>query len=80
MDQSRVMTSNAHRPLSRSSIWAFGLVALPLSTIGLPLTIYLAPFYSAEMGISLAALGTAMMLARIVDVVVDPFILALLPI
>jgi Na+/melibiose symporter-like transporter len=68
------MTSNAHRPLSRSSIWAFGLVALPLSTIGLPLTIYLAPFYSAEMGISLAALGTAMMLARIVDVVVDPFI------
>lgn len=60
--------------LSRSSIWAFGLVALPLSTIGLPLTIYLAPFYSAEMGLSLAALGTAMMLARVVDIAVDPFI------
>jgi glycoside/pentoside/hexuronide:cation symporter, GPH family len=61
-------------PMSRGSVWAFGAVALPLSTIGLPLTIYLAPFYAGEMGLSLAALGTAMMLARILDVVVDPFI------
>jgi glycoside/pentoside/hexuronide:cation symporter, GPH family len=60
--------------LSKLSVWSFGAVALPLSTIGLPLTIYLAPFYAGEMGLSLAALGTAMMLARILDVVVDPFI------
>ncbi len=60
--------------MSRASIWAFGAVAMPLSTIGLPLTIYLAPFYAGEMGLSLAALGTAMMLARILDVAVDPFI------
>jgi glycoside/pentoside/hexuronide:cation symporter, GPH family len=64
----------AENKLSRAGIWAFGAVALPLSTIGLPLTIYLAPFYAGEMGLSLAALGTAMLLARILDVVVDPFI------
>jgi len=62
------------KKLSRASVWAFGAVALPLSTIGLPLTIYLAPFYAGEMGLSLAALGTAMLLARILDIVVDPFI------
>jgi glycoside/pentoside/hexuronide:cation symporter, GPH family len=64
----------AAKPLSRAAIWSFGAVALPLSTIGLPLTIYLAPFYAGEVGLSLAALGTAMLLARILDIVVDPFI------
>jgi len=62
------------RALPASAVWAFGFVALPLATIGLPLTIYLAPFYAGEMGLSLAALGTAMLLARVLDVVVDPFI------
>jgi glycoside/pentoside/hexuronide:cation symporter, GPH family len=66
--------SASSKAMSRASVWAFGAVALPLATIGLPLTIYLAPFYAGEMGLSLAALGTAMMLARILDVIVDPFI------
>jgi Na+/melibiose symporter-like transporter len=68
------MTQSSPPVLTRPAVWAFGLVALPLSTIGLPLTIYLAPFYAGEMGLSLAALGTAMMLARMVDIFVDPFI------
>ncbi len=53
---------------------SYGCIAMPLSTIGLPLSIYLAPFYAAEMGLSLAALGMAMVFARLVDVVVDPVI------
>lgn len=68
------MDDTPRKPLSRAAIWAFGAVALPLSTIGLPLTIYLAPFYAGEVGLSLAALGTAMVLARMVDIAVDPFI------
>ncbi len=62
---------------SRLPLWlviAYGCIAMPLSTIGLPLSIYLAPFYAGELGLSLAALGTAMVLARLVDVVVDPVI------
>jgi glycoside/pentoside/hexuronide:cation symporter, GPH family len=68
------MSSAKSGPMSTLSVWSFGAVALPLSTIGLPLTIYLAPFYASEVGLSLAALGTAMILARILDIVVDPFI------
>jgi Na+/melibiose symporter-like transporter len=60
--------------LPRSTLLFYAVVALPLATIGLPLTIYLAPFYAGEIGIPLAALGTAMLLARLVDVIVDPFI------
>lgn len=66
-----------NRPNSRLPLWlivAYGCIAMPLSTIGLPLSIYLAPFYAGELGLSLAALGTAMVLARLVDVVVDPVI------
>jgi hypothetical protein len=59
-------------PLAR--LLAYGCIALPLSTIGLPLSIYLAPFYSGELGLPLALLGTAMVLARLVDVIVDPAI------
>lgn len=53
---------------------AYGGLALPLSTIGLPLSIYLAPFYAGEVGLPLAALGTAMLLARFADIVVDPIV------
>jgi glycoside/pentoside/hexuronide:cation symporter, GPH family len=60
--------------LPLSLLLAYGCIALPLSTIGLPLSIYLAPFYAGELGLPLAALGTAMVLARLVDVVVDPMI------
>lgn len=64
----------------RLPLWrlaAFGAIAAPLSTIGLPLSIYLAPFYSGELGIPLSSLGIAMILARGADVVVDPSIGAL---
>lgn len=53
---------------------AYGSLALPLSTIGLPLSIYLAPFYAGELGLPLAVLGLAMVIARMSDVVIDPFI------
>jgi Na+/melibiose symporter-like transporter len=60
--------------LSFGMLAAYGALALPLATIGLPLSIYLAPFYAGELGLPLAALGTAMVLARLLDVVVDPWI------
>jgi Na+/melibiose symporter-like transporter len=68
------MNTTNSTALPRSAIWAFGLVATPLATIGLPLAIYLAPFYAGEMGLSLAVLGTAMMIARFADICLDPFI------
>jgi glycoside/pentoside/hexuronide:cation symporter, GPH family len=63
--------------LPRLAVWSYGAVALPLATIGLPLTIYLAPFYAGEMGLSLAWLGGAMVAARLLDMVIDPAIGAL---
>ena len=53
---------------------AYGGLQFPLSTVGLPLSIYLAPFYAGELGIPLALLGIAMLVARLSDIVVDPII------
>lgn len=60
--------------LGWGTLGAYGSLALPLATIGLPLSIFLAPFYSGELGLPLAALGIAMVVARLSDVVIDPFI------
>jgi Na+/melibiose symporter-like transporter len=53
---------------------AYGGLNFPLATIGLPLSIYLAPFYAGEIGLPLALLGTAMLIGRFSDVVTDPII------
>jgi glycoside/pentoside/hexuronide:cation symporter, GPH family len=53
---------------------AYGSLALPLATIGLPLSIYLAPFYAGELGLPLGVLGLAMVIARMSDVIIDPWI------
>ena len=53
---------------------AYGGLNFPLSTVGLPLAIYLAPFYSGEIGLPLAALGTAMLVARIFNFAIDPLV------
>jgi glycoside/pentoside/hexuronide:cation symporter, GPH family len=60
--------------LSTARLITFGSISLPLATIGLPLSIYLAPFYAGTLGLPLAALGTAMLLARLIDIIVDPAI------
>lgn len=53
---------------------SYGGLNFPLATIGLPLSIYLAPFYAGEIGLPLALLGTAMLIGRFSDVITDPII------
>ena len=60
--------------LSRSKIYAYGSLGLPLAVIGYPLAIWIPAHYSGNLGISLAAVGTILMLARLTDVVTDPIV------
>jgi glycoside/pentoside/hexuronide:cation symporter, GPH family len=64
----------ASKRLDWGQLLAYGGLQFPLATIGLPLSIYLAPFYAGELGLPLAALGTAMLLARLSDIITDPMI------
>ncbi len=60
--------------LSKKTIYAHGAVGLPLAVIGYPLSIWIPAHYSGGLGISLAAVGTILMLARLTDVVTDPLV------
>jgi Na+/melibiose symporter-like transporter len=61
-------------PLPRSVIWIHGCLGLPLAVIGYPLAIWIPAHYSGGLGLSLALVGTILMVARLTDVVTDPFI------
>jgi Na+/melibiose symporter-like transporter len=60
--------------LKLSTIWIYGSLGLPLAVIGYPIAIWVIPHYSGALGVSLAAVGTMLMLARVSDVVTDPLI------
>jgi len=59
---------------SNWSLAAFAAPCLPLAGLGLPLVVYLPEFYASELGLSLAAVGTAFAAVRLLDMAFDPFI------
>lgn len=63
----------AHK-LSGWQLFAYGQLVVPMAVIGLPLAIYIPPFYSGTLGLNLAAVGFILMLARLSDVVTDPLV------
>ncbi|MGL4404733.1 MAG: MFS transporter [Notoacmeibacter sp.] len=52
----------------------YALPALPLAALTLPLYIIVPTFYSETLGVSLAAVGTALLAVRIFDAINDPVI------
>jgi len=53
---------------------AYGLLGLPLAAATLPLYVHIPNYYAVDLGLGLAAVGGAMFLMRIWDVVTDPLI------
>ncbi|HER35231.1 MAG: MFS transporter [Halothiobacillaceae bacterium] len=60
--------------LSLWQVLAYGAPGLPLALMGIPLYVYLPPFYANELGLGLAAVGMALMLTRLWDVITDPLV------
>lgn len=58
--------------LSKRTLYAHGTLGMPLAVIGYPLAIWIPAHYSGGLGISLATVGTILMLARLTDVITDP--------
>ena len=58
--------------LRKSTLMAFSAPAVPISALGLPLSVYLPPFYAAIVGLDLATVGIVFMLARFWDIFTDP--------
>lgn len=56
----------------KSVLAAYALPAIPLAALALPLYIIVPTFYADSFGLSLAAIGTVLLLIRLFDAVTDP--------
>lgn len=63
------MTVLAGRP-----VVAYGIFGLPLAFVALPIYVHVPHLYSSAFGMSLALVGTVLLIARLGDAVVDPLI------
>jgi Na+/melibiose symporter-like transporter len=57
-----------------SMLTAYGLLGLPMAAQQLPLYVFLPPFYAEDLGVGLAAVGAALLAARLFDMVTDPLV------
>jgi glycoside/pentoside/hexuronide:cation symporter, GPH family len=62
------------QPFHFTALLRYGLLALPLAFAALPLYVLLPLYYSKHYAVSLAALGSLLLAARLFDAVADPFI------
>ncbi|RED13987.1 MFS transporter [Pontivivens insulae] len=58
--------------VSRATLAAYAVPALPLAAIYLPVYVFLAPFWSGTMGLSVGAIGAVFIAVRLFDAVSDP--------
>ena len=69
------MTASAAQPEFR---WPqglrYGLMALPLAFVALPLYVFLPNYYARSFGLPLVSLGVLLLVARVADAVIDPLL------
>jgi len=60
--------------LGHLKMMTYSLPALMTSVTALPMALFVPAFYASDLGVPLAAVGTAIALSRLLDVVTDPLI------
>ncbi|WP_333586848.1 MFS transporter [Phenylobacterium sp.] len=74
MAQTDAATAASSRQLKLSTILAFACTSLPLSALTIAMAVYLPRHFATEIGISLAAVGSAFALVRLIDIPLDPLL------
>ncbi len=69
-----VKVDSASTPLTRTTLWTYGALAMPLALLSYPLAVWLPRAYSTDMGISLSLVGLIISTAAIFDAITDPLI------
>lgn len=69
---SPVAGAGAPARLGFAALLAYGAFGLPLAMVALPMYVYLPQFYAQRSGITLAAIGTVLLAARLLAAFLDP--------
>ena len=67
------MSTTSASPLGHAHSAAAGGLGLPLAFVALPLYVHLPHWYATHYGLSLTALGAVLLLSRLTDALVDPW-------
>lgn len=62
------------QPVTKKSLFQYGLIAMPIAFAGFPLYVLAPDFYTSHYGLSLSLIGFALLLIRLFDAVLDPVI------
>ncbi len=68
------MATTTSRELTNRQLFSYAITEAPMAMAATPIALFIAPFYSRDLGLSLAAVGTILMVARLSDVLTDPLI------
>ena len=60
--------------LKRRTLTAFAGPCVPIGAVGLPMIVYLPPYYAGTLGLDLAAVGLVFFLVRAIDLPLDPLL------
>lgn len=60
--------------LKRKTLAAFASPGLPIAAVGLPMIVYLPPYYAGTLGLDLATVGFVFFLVRVIDLPIDPLL------
>ena len=63
-----------NNPLKSKEIFLYGILGIPIAFLGFPLYIYLPSFYVEYIGLSIGVVGFILLIARLIDMIADPFI------
>ena len=66
--------NEGRQPLKRSTLFFYGLTEFPIHITLMPMTAFIPNFYASDLGISLAVVGTIVLVTRLFDVITDPLI------
>ena len=66
--------ASSARPFTWREGWRYGLMGLPLAFVALPLYVLLPNHYALAFGVPLAALGSLLLGARLLDALIDPLL------
>lgn len=60
--------------VKRGTLAAFVAPCLPIAAVGLPIVVYLPPYYAGTLGLDIGIVGLLFFLVRVIDVPMDPII------
>lgn len=64
--------------LTNKQLLSYAMFGFPLAMVALPVYVYVPQFYADRFGIPLSGIGAALLLTRVVDAFIDPYVGALI--